>query len=342
MLQSTSSAIPGKATHAACSGCSLCLLVCPVWRRTRDLRLTPHGRAKALQHGATIEDIAASVEACTLCGACEPVCPENIGLVDMLMQQRRALPPTSISRNVSAHMQTERPRALATHAATATTLLADPTLLHWPALLGHVAKLLGGTRKVAIESDNGADISLALEIGAVIAPHRLKRFLSPLRLRNTVVVADGLLLRSLRVWLPETHFISLGVALNSLAHVRRQLRADDFYVIEPRAYHADHGSLVTHYDDLRAQTGCTMNLDLQRIAIPARDLNLQQRIGREHPDLVEPIRWLVKGRRASRIVVENADDMFACAQVCNIPVVHLAELVEPDLPVRKEAQNAVG
>ena len=42
-----------NADYAACSGCSLCLLVCPVWRRRRDdLRLTPHGRAKALQHGA--------------------------------------------------------------------------------------------------------------------------------------------------------------------------------------------------------------------------------------------------------------------------------------------------
>jgi ferredoxin len=39
--------------YAACSGCSLCLLVCPVWRATRDIRLTPHGRAKALQHGAS-------------------------------------------------------------------------------------------------------------------------------------------------------------------------------------------------------------------------------------------------------------------------------------------------
>ena len=30
-----------RGSFAACSGCSLCLLVCPVWRRTRDLRFTP-------------------------------------------------------------------------------------------------------------------------------------------------------------------------------------------------------------------------------------------------------------------------------------------------------------
>ena len=77
---------------AACSGCSLCLLVCPVWRKTRDLRYTPHGRAKALQHGAGVADIAASIESCTLCGACEPVCPENIDLVGMMVDLRRQLP----------------------------------------------------------------------------------------------------------------------------------------------------------------------------------------------------------------------------------------------------------
>ena len=51
--------------HAACSGCSLCLLVCPVWRQSRDVSLTPLGRVKALQHGAGAAEVAASVEHCT-------------------------------------------------------------------------------------------------------------------------------------------------------------------------------------------------------------------------------------------------------------------------------------
>ena len=330
-------AIGGKPGHAACSGCSLCLLVCPVWRRTRDLRLTPHGRAKALQHGASIKDIAASVEACTLCGACEPACPENIALVDLVLDLRRRLPPTSIAQNVGVSMQAQRPRALATRAATATTLLAGGTLSRWPGLLARVARLLGGTGKIAVENDNGADISLALEIGVVPPPQRLERFLAPLRLRNTVVVADGLLLRSLRAWLPGTRFVSLGVALNSLPAVRRQLRADDLYVIEPRAFHADHANLVVHYDDLRAQTGCTMNLDLLRIAIPAATSNLQQRIGRERPDDYAQINWLLKGRRVARVVVESADELSAFARDCDLPAVHLAELLDDPAP-REERQ----
>jgi hypothetical protein len=252
------------------------------------------------------------------------------------------LPPTSISRNVGVQMQAERPRYLSTRAATATTLLAGPTLMHWPALLAHVSRLLGDNGKVTVEPDNGADIALALEIGAVIAPQRLKRFLSPLRLRDTVIVTDGLLLRSLRVWLPQTRFVSLGVALTSIPAIRQKLRADDLYVIEPRSYHTDHEKLVVHYDDLRAATGCAMNLDLQRIAIPATDTNLRQRIGLERPDYAESLSWLLKGRRVARVVVESADDMFAFVQACSIPVVHLAELVDEEAAVRKEAQHAVG
>src|SRR5450631_4175297 len=174
-LATGTSTSTGRQHYAACSGCSLCLLVCPVWRRTHDLRLTPHGRAKALQHGATIDDIAPSIEACTLCGACEPVCPENIGLVDMVLDLRRALPPSAIAQNVLARMHVETPRTLATRAASATTLLAGATLFRWPALLTRISTLLGDSRKVAVEADNGADIALAIEIGAAPPPQRLER-----------------------------------------------------------------------------------------------------------------------------------------------------------------------
>ena len=75
-------------SHHDCSGCGLCLLVCPVWRESRDVRLTPKGRARAIQHGATRDDLAASVAGCTLCGACEPACPEELPLVDMLLELR--------------------------------------------------------------------------------------------------------------------------------------------------------------------------------------------------------------------------------------------------------------
>ena len=77
--------------HEACSGCGVCLLSCPVWHRTQTMSLTRKARAKAMQGGATYEEIAHSIDSCLLCGACEVACPEGIGLVDLNLHQRQEL-----------------------------------------------------------------------------------------------------------------------------------------------------------------------------------------------------------------------------------------------------------
>ena len=35
--------------HSVCSGCSLCLLVCPLWRQQRNPHLTPEYLAKLVK-----------------------------------------------------------------------------------------------------------------------------------------------------------------------------------------------------------------------------------------------------------------------------------------------------
>jgi ferredoxin len=305
-----------KRDFAACSGCSLCLLVCPVWRKTRDLRFTPHGRAKALQHGVPVAELAASVESCTLCGACEPACPENIDLTGMVLGLRSQLPPVA-----SIPMGPRK----ATHAADYVdqcVLLAGTALRKNDRARRHTVLLLGCT----IADDDGDDIALALEAGATVAADRRESFLAPLRCATQLIVADGLLARTLRNWLPHMRISSPGVALSKRADLRRHLRADDLYVIEPRAFHADHATLVRYYDDLRVETGCAMNLDLQRIAIPATARNLPQRLGVVAPDDAAQTQWLLRGRKIARIVVEDAADIAVLRLVGNLPVVHLAEL----------------
>ena len=291
--------------YAACSGCSLCLLVCPMWRRGRDPRFSPQGLAKALQCGATAAELAAPLEACALCGACDPACPENIDLSGMVMELRRALPRRPEVDALQA--QFAQAAALAAAPAAGALLLPGPELRANPALLARVQALLG----FAGADDDGADIALALESGGDIAPARRRRFLDRLDGR-TLVVGDGLLLRELRHRLPGARPQSLGEALSSLVGVRRRLTSADFYVIEPRAYHADYERMVAHYDRLRAETGCHLNLDLQRIAIPACD--------------DAEVRWMLQGRRPARIVVESLADRAALERVCDIPVRHLAEL----------------
>ena len=318
--------------YASCSGCGLCLLVCPVWRAHRDIGLTPLGRAKALQHGAVAADIAASIQSCTLCAACEPACPEGIGLVAMTLDLRRELIQPAAVQSLRARMDEQAARPLAPRPSSSAVLLPGQGLRERPATLARAAALLEGMGNIPIADDDGSDIALALEAGAAVPAPRLERFLQPLRGLKNIVVADGLLLRHLHEWLPGKKIASLGETLGGLAAVRRALRASDLYVIEPRAYHADYQRLVKYYDALRSATGCTLNLDLQRIAIPATARSLPQRLGLaaavDTRDDEVQTRWILLGRNITRIVVESLEDAAAFAQVSELPVVHLADLAD--------------
>ena len=292
--------------YAACSGCSLCLLVCPVWRQTHDPRMTPEGRAKALQNGATAAEIATSVQSCTLCGACEPVCPEEIDLVGMTLDLRSRLADTAAMEKESQRGSERDVRPALKPAPV--VIIPGPALRARRAAAERVASLLGGV----VCKDDGKDIALALEAGAPVADHRRDRFLAGLRSAQRIVVDDGLWLRHLRAWLPGTRLIGLGEALSSLEAVRKALRKSDLYVIAPRSYHGDYERLVKHYDLLRIERGCAFNLDLQRIAIPAAG----------------QADWILKGLSVERIVVERLEDAAAFARYDRYPVVHVAELAD--------------
>ena len=310
--------------HADCSGCALCLLVCPLWRRNRDLQHSPQGWAKALQNGATPADLAEAVQDCTMCRACDPMCPEQIDVSGMILKLRAQVthPQTDALRERMA-AQARRP-AQAQQKKIA--LLAGEGLRAQPALLERIVSLLVNSGAFALANDDGDDISLALEAGVAVLPERLDALIEPLRRADKVIAADGLLLPYLAQWLPNAKIFSLGEALNSLEVVRRNLRPTDFYVIEPRAFHADYVRLVKHYDRLREECGCDFNLDLQRIAIPATAHGLQQRFGAMAPDDDAQARWVLHGRKIDRIVVESLEDRAAFENVSDIPVVHLAEL----------------
>ena len=295
--------------YPACNGCSLCRLVCPMWRSRRDPRFSPEGIAKALQNGATVGELTAVLDACALCGACDPVCPENIDLSGMIMALRRGLP---LRPELAALQADYQNTAAAAEAAPAGALLLPGAALRADAgLLARVLALLG----IRCATDAGADIALALEAGGVIDPARRRRFLDMLGGR-TLVVGDGLLLRELRHWLPGARLQGLGEALGNLGAIRRRIASADFYVVEARAYHADHERLVAHYDALRKESGCAMNLDLQRIAIPPCD--------------EAEARWMLKGRRPARILVENPSEREVFRHVAGVPVLHLSELAAPN------------
>lgn len=319
--------------HSHCSGCSLCVLVCPVWRATRDLRLSPEGRCKALQHGADIDAIAPALEACTLCSACEAVCPENIDLIDSVLALRQILPAKSeraAAQEHIAHQVQERSTGIPAAPLSAPhRLLAGGRSMPEDRLLAVISKALACEISTA---DVGDDIVAALEAGVPVPAERRARLLGSLASARQVTVTDGLLSRQLRRWAPTLKVASLGEALSGLSAVRRALQPTDLYVIEPRAFHADYERLVTHYDALRQERGCVMNLDLQRIAVPASMLGIDGQMGLNDPHAsgaqAAQIEWILHGRAVKRIVVEDWADVAHFRAHTALPVLHIAELLD--------------
>lgn len=217
----TGISLPGS-DHSACSACALCLLVCPIWRQTRDIELTPLGCCKALQHGASVGDFASAAQWCNLCGACAPVCPERIDLVGMMGSLRRRLRLDSNEFEPAAATASE-------------PLVAQPA-------------------------------------------------------------------------------------------VSRRLNPGDLLIIEPRSYHADYERRVKLYDRLRRDTGCMLNFDLQRIAIPARlPAPAAQAVAGD--DLAQA-RWIVQGFKIERIVVEDPADRGVFERLGAWPVISVDELAK--------------
>lgn len=317
-------ATTSRRDYTACSGCSLCRLVCPMWRARRDPRFSAEGLAKMRQNGALEGELVEVLDACSLCGACDPVCPENIALTDMIVEMRgevELLPDLAV---LQVGYQQAAAEAAVEPMPSGALLLPGSSLRGDAALLERVAALLG----LPVAPDDGTDIALALEIGGDLDAQRCRRFLDKLDGRS-LVVGDGLLLRWLRRHLGDARLQGLGEVLAHLPAIRNAIGADDFYTIEPRAFHAAHERLVALYDTLRKETGCTMNLDLQRIAVPVRGggfSGLRMDIGAE--DLAQA-RWMLEGRRPARILVEDPGDRPLLRRVADVPVLHLAELA-PD------------
>jgi hypothetical protein len=172
---------------------------------------------------------------------------------------------------------------------------------------GRLARTLALLEGYELAPDDGMDIVTALETGAPITDERLAAFLAPLALARQIVVAEGLLLRALRRWLADASIRGIGEAL--LPAIGANLRAGDLYVIASQAFNCDQPRLIARYDSLRSSSGCEMNLDLQRIAMP----------------VAGQARWILEGRSIERIVVEDLSER-AAFDFAGKPVLHLAEL----------------
>jgi ferredoxin len=315
-----------------CNGCNLCLLACPVQRRGHDLTLTPMLRARALQSGATALELAAAIDACLVCGACEPACPEKIPLVPLIQDLRAELRAQRAEAGISEPAwkapAVPAPKTAADAPFQSTILVPGPALARETALLARVVRALGGPARCAVATDAGHDLADARDAGRPVDPARARRFLAQFAWATTVI-ADGALLGLLRQHLAHAHLRGLGEMLLPLRAPRRKaLRAGDLLIVESRFFHGDHARLVAFYDRLRQESGCAINLDLQRIAIATGAASLQ---GRRDPaaagcrDLAREI--LAVHPATTRIVLEDPAELpvFAAA-AAGRRIVHLADV----------------
>jgi len=315
---------PGATDPTQCNGCGVCMLSCPVWHQHHTKALTYCGRTRALIGGADEEDLAPAARGCILCGSCEPLCPMGIRTQEATIRLRK-----NLSARGFLPKPIIQPHAHVAGKASSHIVIPGMQLRANASLSASVLALLGP--KAGLHSDDGYDILLTLESGQEMNDERLEGFIAPLAKAVEIVVADGLLFNVLRSLLPSSIRVRpLGQALLANPKVRAGLRPTDLYMIETRAYNANRRDFVKGYDALRQETGCSMNLDLQRVATPTGAACMQHREGLATIiSIEEQVKWILEGRNPERIVVESLDDYEAFTTHTKLPIVHLAEVAKP-------------
>ncbi len=107
--------------------------------------------------------------------------------------------------------------------------------------------------------------------------------------------------------------------------VQAQLNEHDMYIIDAAVFHQHYEQRVAHYTSLREQTGCQLNLDLNRLAIPTG-------IGSHSAEgglFDVKMQWdgLMQGRDVARMIVERYEDKEQIAAWTSVPVVHISDLM---------------
>jgi hypothetical protein len=82
--------------------------------------------------------------------------------------------------------------------------------------------------------------------------------------------------------------------------------------------------MVREYDLIRRKTGCRMNMDLHRSAIPTGSGSVCSNT--VSPD--DQARWIIRGRSFRRIIVENPQEIDVFKGISDVEVIHVSELAE--------------
>jgi hypothetical protein len=187
--------------------------------------------------------------------------------------------------------------------------------------------LLNLDAEILIAENDGSEIIEMIETGLYPTGAEKEKFLNQFRKAKKLIVSEGLLQRFLREWLQKTEISGLGETFLNNSTVRSALKPSDMYIIETRGFNSDFKRLVKTYDRLRKETGCMLNLDLQRIAIPTGAACMQKQLNRNSIDPKKQIEWILEGHKPERIICENIEDMKPFQETVPVEVIHVSELV---------------
>ena len=217
--------------YGDCVGCGLCMIGCPAYEEVSSEAHTAKGRNRMLQAGLKAADMVEAIEACTLCGYCDAVCPKHVENVEIVLKLRRDLHGAS-----SLSAPAARPLVLG-------CTLRDKA----PHLIPSILDFLRRLGRPADPESAGCCGSWDVEAGRAVRT-RVK----------ADVVCDPVCLEQY-----EADF------LGELAMKRLDLfdLKPPFYYFAPhRLINGNHARYYPLYHGLREKTGCGMNLDLNRLA----------------------------------------------------------------------------
>jgi ferredoxin len=289
--------MPGDLNFGDCIGCGLCILGCPAYEETGFDLLTARGRNKALQAGLTAQEMVEPIWACTLCGYCDAICPNDVHNVKIVLHLRRELAPrpkTSTAEDAEVHSRHNKAplRGQAPAAAQRALVLGCTIRDRAPHLIPSIEEFLRRIGRPSGPIDEGCCGSLDVEAGFALAARA-----------TAGVVADPVCLEQY-----DAPFLG-ELAMQHLDLF--ELKPPFYYYAPHRLVNRDHARMYPLYDALRVRFDCDMNIDLNRLARSTSASSVQGLSGRDARDIPAAVARLLAHSRAERIITCSPADYLA-------------------------------
>jgi ferredoxin len=267
-----------------CIGCGLCILGCPAYEETGFDALTARGRNRALQSGLAAAEMTAPIWACTMCGYCDAICPNDVHNVAIVLHLRRELAATASPERRSPPVAAPASRAV---------VLGCTIRERAPHLIPSIEAFLNRIgRPFQASAGEPCCGSLAVEAGLAM----------PARTRAGVV-ADPICLEQY-----DAEFLGM-LAMQHLDLF--DLRPPFYYFAPHRIVNRDHARAYPLYNGLRQRFGCDMNLDLNRLARSTSAGSVQGLSGENARDIRAAVERLLAHSRGERVITCSPADYLA-------------------------------